>query len=164
MRYLDVDKQQATRGGNTYDEVPAQAKSRIIAPGFKDPDVLTGKLKTGAPTAPPEAVAWTMQMAASMNWRLHSGDIESAFLSGGPMQRESCTFVRRRRAYPQSTGDLLFPVVCCFVRRRRCAASRTHRWLGAPSMSRDCYKWDGHGRRSIRLPFCTGGMACWRAT
>ena len=65
MRYLDVDKAGATRGTQSYDELPVNARSRLIVPGFKDPDVLAGKLRRDAPTTPPEAVAWTMQVAAS---------------------------------------------------------------------------------------------------
>ena len=85
---IETDKNGPIRGEKSYEELELKAKTRIVVPGFRDPDALSGKLRTDAPTAPPEAVAWTLQVAASMGWRLHQGDIESAFLNGRPMTRE----------------------------------------------------------------------------
>ena len=83
MRIVRSDKNEATRGELSLDEHPIKAKSRIVSQGFKDKQALTGKIDTDAPTLSTEGTAMIYQTAASENWRLEQGDVDSAFLSGG---------------------------------------------------------------------------------
>ena len=85
LHIVEVDKNEAVRGGQPYEELPLRAESRLVAHGFKDLDALGNKIWTGAPTLPPETVA--VFVAALKRWHLHHGDVEAAFLSRHMMER-----------------------------------------------------------------------------
>ena len=65
MRKLRTDKNEATRGGRSYQEHPLRAKTRNIVPGYKDKQFLSGELKTNAPTLTDAATAIILQETAS---------------------------------------------------------------------------------------------------
>ena len=44
---MEVDKNEAIRGGQSYEELPLRAKSRLVVHGFKDPNALAGKNQDG---------------------------------------------------------------------------------------------------------------------
>ena len=103
MRRVDTDKNGANRGDQGFDELELIAKTRLVVPGFADPDALAGKIRTDAPTAPPEAVAMVAQVAASFGWELHQGDVEAAFLNGGVLKRE--IYLKAPRGGLPAVGD-----------------------------------------------------------
>ena len=53
MRRVDTDKNGANRGDRSYEDLELEAKTRLVVPGFADPDALEGRIRTDAPTAPP---------------------------------------------------------------------------------------------------------------
>ena len=83
MRIVRTDKNEATRGELDLEAHPIKAKSRIVSQGFKDKQALTGKIDTDAPTLSNEGTGLIYQTAASEQWRLEQGDVDSAFISGG---------------------------------------------------------------------------------
>ena len=85
LHIVEVDKNEAVRGGQSYEELPLRAESRLVVHGLKDLDALGSKIRTGAPTSPPETVAFLV--AALKCWHLHHGDVEAAFLSRRMMER-----------------------------------------------------------------------------
>jgi hypothetical protein len=54
LRFVDTDKNQGIRDELSYEELECIPKSRLVVPGFGDPDALAGKLRTDAPTLTPE--------------------------------------------------------------------------------------------------------------
>ena len=85
LHIVEVDKNEAVRGGQSYEELPLRAESRFVVHGLKELDALGNKIRTGAPTFPPETVAFLV--AALKCWHLHQGDVEAAFLSRDMMER-----------------------------------------------------------------------------
>ena len=80
---MRTDKNEATRGGKSFDEHPLLAKTRNLLPGYKDKQYLAGELKTNAPTLTDAATAIILQETASHDdWDLQQGDVDSAFLNG----------------------------------------------------------------------------------
>eukprot|EP00971_Amphidinium_carterae_P280152 5561133-Amphidinium_carterae.1 len=69
--------------GDTVTTVP---KCRWILIGFKDPDVLT--LDGESPTPQLFSLNALLQAVASQRWELFQGDLQTAFLQGGPTTRE----------------------------------------------------------------------------
>ena len=67
-----------------------QAKSRAIIPGHRDPAL--GEFRTDAPTCHPIAVALANSLAATRKWHGEVFDVETAFLSGNPTERQ--VFIR----------------------------------------------------------------------
>jgi len=96
LRFVDTDKNQGIRGKLSYKELECIPKSRLVVPGFGDPDALAGKLRTDAPTLTPEGTTLIGQLAASKGWRLHQGDVDSAFLNGREQQIFMRPFPRER--------------------------------------------------------------------
>ena len=52
LHIVEVDKNEAVRGGQSYEELPLRAESRLVVHGLKDLDALGNKIRTGAPTFP----------------------------------------------------------------------------------------------------------------
>ncbi|CAK0902792.1 unnamed protein product [Prorocentrum cordatum] len=94
-RKLHTDKNEATNGSISYDYHPLQAKTRNTVPGYKDKQLLTGELKTNAPTRTDAATAIILQETASNpDWTLEQRDAGLAFLNGRRLDetsRISCT-------------------------------------------------------------------------
>ena len=99
-----TDKAEMKRGGNNYDEVPVEAKVRIVAVGFHDPDVLEGKVETSSPTLPREGLAMVLQSAACFGWQLACGDVENGFLQGAYWNRTLYLRVPKQ-GFPEVTLD-----------------------------------------------------------
>ena len=57
-----------------------KAKSRLVVPGHKDPDL--GEFRTDSPTTSTLAVQVTAAIAVSMDWEGETFDVSTAFLSG----------------------------------------------------------------------------------
>ena len=55
-------------------------KARLVCGGHRDPDI--SLLRTDAPTTDALGVHLILVLAASFRWRIQSGDVSSAFLSG----------------------------------------------------------------------------------
>ena len=85
LHIVEVDKNEAVRGGQSYEESPLRGESRFVVHGLKELNALGNKIRTGAPTFPPETVAFLV--AAWKCWHLHHGDVEAAFLSRRVMER-----------------------------------------------------------------------------
>ncbi|CAK0858741.1 unnamed protein product, partial [Prorocentrum cordatum] len=83
MRRVRADKNEPARGSLSCEQLSLRAKSRNIAPGYKDKQLLAGELQTNAPTLTDAATAVIIQEAASQpGWSLEQGDVDSAFLNG----------------------------------------------------------------------------------
>ena len=67
--------------------VPPKAKARLCVGGHRDPDLLTGELRTEAPTASKAALSAMMVLSSIYHWDIAAGDIECAFLQGMENQR-----------------------------------------------------------------------------
>ena len=83
MRTVLTDKNDGLRTASN--PLPLKASSRIIVPGFKDPAVWDGTLRTDAPTGSRNAQAILCLYAASNRvWHFVSADVRAAFLKGKP--------------------------------------------------------------------------------
>ena len=104
FRMIRTDKNEATRGGKSYQEHPLKAKSRGALPGYRDKQLLNGLLDTDAPTLTAEATATILQMTAvESDWRLDQGDVDPAFLNGRYLDADRRVFfsVRRQADFQQ---------------------------------------------------------------
>jgi hypothetical protein len=70
LRPVRTDKNEMTRGDRSFDEHPLIAKTRLVCPGYRDPQALEQPLQTDAPTLSAEATAFIYAEAAGNNWRL----------------------------------------------------------------------------------------------
>ena len=109
FRMIRTDKNEATRGGTSYQEHPLKAKSRGVLPGYRDKQLLSGLLNTDAPTLTAEATATILQMTATeSDWRLEQGDVDSALLNGRYLDADRKVYsVRQKvdfRQYPNLVG------------------------------------------------------------
>ena len=109
FRMIRTDKNEATRGGKSYQEHPLKANCRGVLPGYRDKQLLNGLLNTDAPTLTAEATATILQMTATeSDWSLEQGDVDSAFLKDDIwMLTGEFISVRRKadfRQYPNSVG------------------------------------------------------------
>ena len=95
FRMIRTDKNEATRGGKSYQEHPLKAKSRGVLPGYRDKQLLNGLLNTLAPTLTADATATILQMTATeSDWRLEQGDVDSAFLNGRYLDADRKVYFR----------------------------------------------------------------------
>ena len=65
---------------NRGDELKMQAKSRIVIPGHRDPQL--GLFRSDSPTTSPIAMLLAAQIGLSMGWQGETFDVRCAFLSG----------------------------------------------------------------------------------
>ena len=72
-----------------------KAKARLCVLGFQDPDLT--EVPRDSSTLLAASVALIMQWVASHKYRLISGDIKTAFLSGGEDVRNNFHFTTGRR-------------------------------------------------------------------
>ena len=125
FRFVRTDKNEQTRGDRTMEEHPLKAKSRGTVPGYKDPQLLEGGLKTNSPTMTAEATAILLQWAASEGWDLQQGDVDSAFLNGRYLSGDRIVYFKAPkgdcRRYRSLVGSTSPPGRYC-VRRRASTA------------------------------------------
>ncbi len=57
LRPVRTDKNEATRGDKSFEAHPLIAKTRLVCPGYADPQALANKLQTDAPTLSDEGTA-----------------------------------------------------------------------------------------------------------
>ncbi len=57
LRPVRTDKNEATRGNKSYEQHPVIAKTRLVCPGYADPQALATPLQTDAPTLSAEGTA-----------------------------------------------------------------------------------------------------------
>ena len=83
MRTVCTDKNDGLRTESC--PLPLDASARLVVPGFKDPELMSGKLRTDAPTASRNS-QFLLCLYASSNpdWIFCSGDVRAAFLKGKP--------------------------------------------------------------------------------
>eukprot|EP00971_Amphidinium_carterae_P265861 5273952-Amphidinium_carterae.1 len=65
---------------------PLRAKSRMVLPGHRDPAL--GEAQTDSPTVPSIMLHMALTWAASKGYSVRSFDVQTAFLSGRPIERE----------------------------------------------------------------------------
>eukprot|EP00971_Amphidinium_carterae_P159289 3157789-Amphidinium_carterae.1 len=65
---------------------PLKAKSRMVLPGHRDPAL--GEAQIDSPTVPTIMLHMTLTWAASKRYSVRSFDVQTAFLSGRPIERE----------------------------------------------------------------------------
>ena len=101
FRMIRTDKNEATRGGKSYQEHPLKAKSKR--------SFTSGLLNTDAPTLTAEATATILQMTATKSdWRLEQGDVDSAFLNGRYLDADRKVYFRAPKGgIPGSTRTWL---------------------------------------------------------
>ncbi|CAK0854830.1 unnamed protein product [Prorocentrum cordatum] len=81
MRQVHADKNEPTRGNLSREQHPLKTKSRNIALGYKDEQLLAGELQTNAPALTDTATAaMTQDDAIQPGWSLEQGDVDLAFL------------------------------------------------------------------------------------
>ena len=84
----------------TWKEIPeggTQAKSRLVAKGITDPDMLT--VRAEAPTISKIGRHCLRQLACSHKFKLEVGDVSTAFLQGDKKEQD-------RDVYLEPTADL----------------------------------------------------------
>ncbi len=82
MRIMCTDKLETERGSRTYQQVPLQAKCRIVVQGPRETLGETEQRDTSSATLPEEALHVFFTIAVSMGWTVQQGDVEAAFLNG----------------------------------------------------------------------------------
>ena len=82
-----------------------------MSQGFKDPQALEGKLDTDAPTLSSEGTSMIYQTAASEQWRLEQGDVDSAFLSGGYLSPNRKVYFRVPKGGLPAVPELGWPAL-----------------------------------------------------
>eukprot|EP00971_Amphidinium_carterae_P349782 6491220-Amphidinium_carterae.1 len=68
------------------EDLPTQAKARLVLQGFKDPDI--GDLEVSSPTLSKDALPLLLIVIASMKWTLFIADVKGAFMTSRPLDRE----------------------------------------------------------------------------
>ena len=74
-----------------------RAKARLIVQGFKDPDALSGQLRTNSPTLTRLARGFVLSVAQICNFTMFSSDISTAFLQGGFHEAKRTLWIRLPR-------------------------------------------------------------------
>ena len=77
LRFVRTNKGEKTKA--------LKAKSRLVVPGHRDPDL--GEFRTDSPTTSTLAVQVTAAVAVSMDWEGETFDVSTAFLSGKETSR-----------------------------------------------------------------------------
>merc|ERR1712155_307875 len=83
----------------TWEDAPegAQAKTRLVAKGFTDPELLT--IRGEAPTLSKIGRHCLLQLACSHKFKIEMGDVSTAFLQGDKEEQN-------RDVYLEPTADL----------------------------------------------------------
>jgi hypothetical protein len=108
LRPVRTDKNEATRGDKSYEQHPVIAKTRLVCPGYADPQALATPLQTDAPTLSAEGTALIYAEAAGNGWRLEQGDVDSAFLNGRYLDPDRLVYFRvPKGGLPSTDGQHL---------------------------------------------------------
>ena len=80
----------------TWKQAPAgtKAKSRLVAKGFTDPDLLT--IRAEAPTLSKIGRHCLLQLACSHKFKLEVGDVSTAFLQGDKRSKKGTSTLSRQ--------------------------------------------------------------------
>ncbi len=93
----------------------SEIKCRLVAQGYKDPDL--DHLERQSPTLTADGLSVILQIISSMNlkWTLEIADVEGGFLQGEPLRREAGRLYLRvpRGGIPNYAADDLFEIKKC---------------------------------------------------
>ena len=103
MRVMHTDKNETLRGARSYEEIPVEAKSRIVVQGPRDMPGEDEQRDTSSPTLPEDCLHLLFMVCISMGWTVEQGDVEAAFLNGAELLR---TLILRapRTGFPAIEG------------------------------------------------------------
>ena len=109
-----------------------KAKARLVVLGFEDPDMLKGTIATAAPTLSKLGRSLVFQVAANNLWKMHSGDVATAFLRGSAEEAKRNLFVEwgpriEREVEAPSRSSAETPEGNIWSHERSSTLVRTHR-------------------------------------
>ena len=81
-----------------------RAKARLITQGFRDPDALSGALRTNSPTLTRMSRGMILSIASLMSWTTFTSDISTAFLQGKPHHKDRTLWIKLPRDACQILG------------------------------------------------------------
>ena len=81
-----------------------RAKARLITQGFRDPDALSGSLRTNSPTLTRMSRGMILSIASLMSWTTFTSDISTAFLQGKPHHKDRTLWIKLPRDACQMLG------------------------------------------------------------
>ena len=81
-----------------------RAKARLITQGFRDPDALSGSLRTNSPTLTRLSRGMILSIASLMSWTTFTSDISTAFLQGKPHHKDRTLWIKLPRDACQILG------------------------------------------------------------
>ncbi len=81
-----------------------RAKARLITQGFRDPDALSGALRTNSPTLTRMSRGMILSIASLMSWTTFTSDISTAFLQGNPHHKDRTLWIKLPRDACQILG------------------------------------------------------------
>ena len=81
-----------------------RAKARLITQGFRDPDALSGTLRTNSPTLTRMSRGMILSIASLMSWTTFISDISTAFLQGKPHHKDRTLWIKLPRDACQILG------------------------------------------------------------
>ena len=102
-----------TRRASPDNPEESEIKCRLVAQGYKDPDL--DHLERQSPTLTADGLSVVLQIIASMKWTLEIADVEGAFLQGEPLRREAGRLFLRvpREGIDNYAADDLFEIRKC---------------------------------------------------
>ena len=98
-----------------------EAKSRLIIPGHRDPQL--GLFRTDSPTTSPLVVLVCATIAMAQDWSFEVFDVTTAFLSGMDMSRE--LYVEAPREGLPAVPDLSWPKIAPYALFKGIQGGRT---------------------------------------
>ena len=81
-----------------------RAKARLITQGFRDPDALSGALRTNSPTLTRMSRGMILSISSLMSWTTFTSDISTAFLQGKPHHKDRTLWIKLPRDACQILG------------------------------------------------------------
>ena len=81
-----------------------RAKARLITQGFRDPDALSGSLRTNSPTLTRLSRGMILSISSLMSWTTFTSDISTAFLQGKPHHKDRTLWIKLPRDACQILG------------------------------------------------------------
>ena len=81
-----------------------RAKARLITQGFRDPDALSGALRTNSPTLTRLSRGMILSLASLMTWTPFTSDISTAFLQGKSHHKDRTLWIKLPRDACQILG------------------------------------------------------------
>ena len=89
---------------STHADGSPRAKARLITQGFRDPDALSGALRTNSPTLTRMSRGMILSIASLMSWTTFTSDISTAFLQGKPHHKDRTLWIKLPRDACQILG------------------------------------------------------------